>query len=263
MRERLNHHGRIGRPDVSRRWQRALMGSVFLLAGCAGAAADGPVTVVRDGDLISLSVSETVGLRTVIEALGHGDAIAGPGPIDSLSVEPVRLERMTLVEILGRIVPGGNFSIRMSAETGAIGRIALMAGAPSGGGEAQVALAPVVARPGDAGRAQRLEEIARLSEDHTSQSLQSLRSIATSDPDVTVKASAVQALGNFADMGALRVLESILRSNQDIRVRMAAADTIQFSQSADASGIIESVMKTERDAQMRSHLRDLLGLPPD
>jgi len=240
------------------------MGGVLLLTSCAVAAADGPVTVVRDGDLISLGVTETVSLRTVIEALGHGDAIAGPGPVDSLSVEPVRLERMTLMEILGHIVPGGNFSIRLSAETGDIGRIALMVGAPSGAAEAQVSLAQPAARVGgDGGRAQRLEEIARLSENHTIQSLQSLRSIATSDPDVTVKASAVQALGNFADMGALRALESILRSNEDIRVRMAAADTIQFSQSADASGIIERVMKTERDRQMRSHLRDLLGLPPD
>lgn len=223
-----------------------------------GAAA---VEIVRDGGNLSLVISEPTPLADVLKALATEFSVEVKGINPGAMVEPMRLVRMTLPQILDRIVPGRSFAL-VSDSQGVPVRIVIMAGGEGSAGPGP-AIQPVPpeqqASDLGAGIEQRLREIADLSNRQDPGTMRQLEELAMRAPQREVRIAALHALGNFREQGAPAFLRTRMLTDPDPDLRMAAAEALQIADYDAARPMIEQALAAERDETQRERLRNLLS----
>jgi len=101
---------------------------VFFVLACSPAVAAGPVTVSRDGDFLSVTVSETVPLGDVLGGIADQYGATIEGAPEDQSVGPVRLVRVSLHQALSELLQKRSFSVRY-ADGAAEPSVIIVAGA--------------------------------------------------------------------------------------------------------------------------------------
>lgn len=242
--------------------RRTILAVAAGLAASVAISAAAALELTRDAGNLTLVISEPTPLQDVLNALAAEFALEVKGVSPEGVVEPMRLVRMTLPQVLDRIVPGRSFAL-VSDSAGTPTRIVIMAG-----GEASAAPPPPVQPDGaidgggrnlGTGMEQRLRDIAELSSKPDPNAARKLEELAMRAPQIEARIAALHALGNFKDQGAVAFLRSRMLTDPNPDIRIAAAEGLQIADYDAAKPMIEQALAAERDEALQERLRNLLS----
>ena len=244
----------------------AASASVWILAaaGLAAAAFVLPaeaVEITKDGGFLSLIIPEPTPLEAVLSEIAAALSVEVKGGKAGTIVPASRLAKMTLPQILDRIVPDHAFALVTNAQGEPV-RIVLMGGSgdtPDPNGAAIQEIAPQQRPRATAGGIEgRLRDIAKLSSKQDPETARELEAVAVRATEIEERIAAIHALGNFKSEGSMAFLRTRMLADPSPDVRVAAAEALQMADFDAARPMIEQALSAERDETQRERLKTLL-----